>query len=136
MRHGCMRIIFKPRCNRRSGLGKGLQDKKGTDGQVKDQGDIGCVLCLERHCPSSIFTTWSDGKQLCQEILARLRDSLRRKRTEFWENQTWMLHHDYTLADASLLIRIYLAKRRISVLPQSNVLYELSPNSFFSVSQT
>ena len=34
------------------------------------------------------------NKQFYQEVLARLRNAVRRKRTELWENQTWMLHHD------------------------------------------
>ena len=50
------------------------------------------------------------NKQLYQDVLARLRDVVRRKRPELWENQTWMLHHDNEPAHASLLIRSYLAK--------------------------
>ena len=34
------------------------------------------------------------NKKFYQEVLARLRDAVRRKRPELWENQTWMLHHD------------------------------------------
>ena len=40
-----------------------LDQKKRTDMSVKDQGVVGCVFWLERHCPSWICTTWSDGKQ-------------------------------------------------------------------------
>ena len=32
-------------------------------------------------------------KQLYQEVLARFRDAVHRKRPELWENQTLMLHH-------------------------------------------
>jgi len=49
------------------------------------------------------------NKQLYQEVLTHLRDAVRRKRPELWENQTWMLHHNNALAHASLLIRSYLA---------------------------
>jgi len=45
------------------------------------------------------------NKQLYQEVLARLRDAVRRKRPELWENHTWMLHHDSAPAHASLAIR-------------------------------
>jgi hypothetical protein len=31
---------------------------------------------------------------LYQEVLARLRDAVHRKRPELWKNQTWMLHQD------------------------------------------
>ena len=40
---------------------KGLTDQKCTDESVKDQG-VDCVFWLERHCPSRICITWSDGK--------------------------------------------------------------------------
>jgi len=60
---------------------------------------------------------WSDSKQSYQEVLARLRDAVCRKRPELWENQTWMLHHDNVPAHVSLLIRSYLAKHQTSVVP-------------------
>ena len=34
------------------------------------------------------------NKQFYQEVLARLRDAVCRKRPELWENRTWMLYHD------------------------------------------
>jgi len=57
------------------------------------------------------------NEQFYHDVLARLRDAVRRKRPELWENQTWMLHHYNTPAHASLLIRIYLAKHQTSVVP-------------------
>jgi len=57
------------------------------------------------------------NKQLYQEDLARLRDAVRRKRPELWENQTWMLLHDNAPAHAWLLICSYLAKDRHPLYP-------------------
>jgi hypothetical protein len=57
------------------------------------------------------------NKQLYQEVLTRLRNDVRRKSPELWENQTWMLHHDNAPAHASLLIRSYLAIHQESVVP-------------------
>ena len=70
------------------------------------------------------------NKQLYQEVLARLRDAVRRKRPELWENQTWMLHHDNAPAHASL-IRSYLAKHQTSVVPQPPYSPDLAPANFF-----
>ena len=42
---------------------KDLLDQKSTDESVKYQGVVGCVFCLERHCPSWICTAWSDCEQ-------------------------------------------------------------------------
>ena len=71
------------------------------------------------------------NRQLYQKVLARLRDAVRRKRPELWENQTWMLHHDSAPADASFLIRIYLAKHQTSVVPHPPYSPGLVPADFF-----
>jgi len=71
------------------------------------------------------------NKQLYQEVLTRLRNAVRRKRLELWENQTWMLHHDNAAAHASLLIRSYLAKHQTSVVPHPPYSPELAPSDFF-----
>jgi len=71
------------------------------------------------------------NKQLYQEVLARLRDAVRRKRPELWENQTWMLHHDNTPTHASLLIRSYLAKHQTSVVPRPPYSPDFAPADFF-----
>ena len=56
---------------------------------------------------------------------------MRRKRPELWENQTWMLHHDNAPAQASLLIRSYLAKHQTSVVPHPPYSPDLVPADFF-----
>jgi len=71
------------------------------------------------------------NKQLYQEVLAHLRDAVRRKRPELWENQTWMLHHDNVPAHALLLIHSYLAKHQTSVMPRSPYSPELVIADFF-----
>jgi len=53
---------------------------------------------------------------LYQEILALLSDAVCRKRPEFWENQTSILHQDNSTVHASRLIRIYPAKHQASVV--------------------
>ena len=71
------------------------------------------------------------NKQLYQEVLARLRDAVRRKRAELWENRTGMLHHDDAPAHASLLILSYLAKHQPSVVPHPPYTPDLTPADFF-----
>jgi len=43
-RLGFIGMKLKPRCNRRSGWGKGLLDQKTHDESVKGQGYVGCVF--------------------------------------------------------------------------------------------
>jgi len=76
------------------------------------------------------------NKQLYKEFLARLRDAVRRKSPELWENQTWMLHHDNAQAHASLLILSYLAKHQTSVVRHPPYSPDLAPSRLFPVSQT
>jgi len=71
------------------------------------------------------------NKQLYQEVLARLRDAVRRKRPELWENRTWMLHHGNAPAHASLLIRSYMAKHQTSVVPHPPYTPDLAPADFY-----
>jgi len=71
------------------------------------------------------------NKQLYQEVLARLRDAVHRKRPELWENQTWMLHHDNAPAHASFLICSYLAKHQTSIVPHPPYSPDLVPAGFF-----
>jgi len=70
------------------------------------------------------------NKQLYLDVLACLRDAVRRKRPGMWENQTWMLHHDNAPTHASLLIRSYLAKHQTSVVPHSPYSLDLAPAEF------
>jgi transposase len=72
-----------------------------------------------------------ENRQLYQEVLARLREAMRRKRPKLWENQTWMLHHDNAPAHASLLIHSYLAKHQTSVVPHPPYFPELVPADIF-----
>ena len=71
------------------------------------------------------------NKQMYQEVLARLRDAVRRKRPELWKNQTWILHHNISPAHALLLIRSYLAKHQTSVVPHPPYSPDLAPADFF-----
>jgi hypothetical protein len=57
--------------------------------------DIQCTVHKEFVPPGQIV----NGK-IYREILKRLRDSIRRKRPEKWENNTWVLHHDNAPANA------------------------------------
>jgi len=129
--------MLKPRCNRRRRRGKGLLDQinaRMSRSKIK-------VLLV-------VFTDWKDivhlefvargqkvNKQLYQEVLSRLRDAVRRKRPELWENQTWLLHHHNAPAHASLLIRSYLAKHQKSVVPHPPYSPNLAPAEFFLFSK-
>jgi len=72
------------------------------------------------------------NRQLYQEVSSRLRDYVRRKSPKLWEKQTWMFHHDNAPANASLLIRSYLAKHQTSVVTHPPYSPDLAPKRLFS----
>ena len=51
-----------------------------------------------------------------KQILQRLFSSLREKRQDLWESDTWLLNHDNAPAHTALSIRKFLAKKNITVL--------------------
>ena len=70
------------------------------------------------------------NQQSYQEVLVYLRDAVHRKRPEFLENQTSMLHHDNVSAHTSLLIHSYVAKHQTSVMPHPPYSLDLTPADF------
>jgi hypothetical protein len=44
---------------------------------------------------------------------------------------TWILHHDYTLRRASLIMREFLAKQTLATLPQPSYSPDLALPNFF-----
>ena len=48
--------------------------------------------------------------------MQRLREKVRRKRPEIWQNKLWMVDHDNTRSHSSL-VREFLAKHRTPAIP-------------------
>ena len=68
-------------------------------------------------------------KQYCREVLERLRKRVHRVRPE--NADTWMLHHDNAPCHTAISVNEFLAKKRISVVPQSPHSPDLSLCDFF-----
>ena len=49
------------------------------------------------------------NKEYYLEVMRRLREVIRQKRTELWKNQSWILHHDKPLVYTSILVHEFLA---------------------------
>jgi histone-lysine N-methyltransferase SETMAR len=63
------------------------------------------------------------------EILARLREAVRRRRPELWPN-AWILHHDSTSAHDALAVREFLVKKWIMKLDHPPYSPDLAPCDF------
>jgi hypothetical protein len=66
-----------------------------------------------------------------REVLKRVRENVRRRRSQLWRTNSWFLHHDSAPAHASLLIRHFLANTNTTVLHQPSYSPDLGPVDFF-----
>ena len=58
------------------------------------------------------------NQHVYKEILQRLLRSVREKKRDLWESNTWLLHHDNAPAHTALSMRKFLADKNITVLEQ------------------
>ena len=52
------------------------------------------------------------NKEHYLEVIHRLREVIRQKRTELWKNQTWILHHNNAPAHTPKLVNEFLAQNK------------------------
>ena len=71
------------------------------------------------------------NKEYYLEIIRRLREAIRQKRTELWKNQSWILHHDNAPAHKSILVSEFLAKNITLIMPQPSYSPDLAPADFY-----
>ena len=71
------------------------------------------------------------NKEFYLAVLKRLREAVRRKRPQLWTNQSWVLHHDNAPAHSPFLVRNFLAKNEMTVVPQPPYPPDLAPADFF-----
>jgi hypothetical protein len=69
--------------------------------------------------------------QFYLEVMKRLRQAERRKRPEGWRNKNWMLHHDSAPAHMSHLVREFLVKHEMTLIPQPPYSPDLVPADLF-----
>ena len=65
------------------------------------------------------------------DVLRRLRENVRRKRTQKWQNQYLIIHHDNALVHRSFKISQFLAKNNMTVIPHPPYSPDLAPCDFF-----
>jgi len=60
-------------------------------------------------------------------VLRRLRENVRRRRPQKWQNQNLIIHHDNAPAHRSFNVSQFLAKNNMTVIPQSPILTRSGP---------
>ena len=71
------------------------------------------------------------NKEFYIAVLKHLGEAVRRKRPQLWTNQSRVLHHNNAPAHSSFLVRNFLAKNEMTVVPQPPYSPDLSPLDFF-----
>jgi len=66
------------------------------------------------------------------DVLRRLRENVRRKRPQKWQNQTLIIHRDNAPAHRSFKVSQFLAKNNMTVIPHPPYSRDLTPVTFFS----
>jgi histone-lysine N-methyltransferase SETMAR len=71
------------------------------------------------------------NEEMYIDILRRLRDAVRRKRSEKWRNNNWYLFHDNAPAHRSVLVKDFSAKDNVTTLQHPPYSPELAPGNFY-----
>lgn len=71
------------------------------------------------------------NKHYYLEVMKRLRNSVRRKRPDLWNNNSWILHHDNAPSHTSTIVREFLAKNSTNIIDQAPYSPDMAPCDFF-----
>lgn len=71
------------------------------------------------------------NKEYYLAVMHRLRETIRKKRPELWQNKNWLLHYDNAPAHTSMLVRDFLAKNCTNIVPQTPYSSDVAPCDFF-----
>ena len=75
-------------------------------------------------------------KEMYIDILHRLRDAVRRKRSEKWRINSWFLLHEDGPAHRSVLVKDFLRKNFLTTQEQTPYTPDLAPADFLTVPST
>lgn len=71
------------------------------------------------------------NKEYYLNVMRRLRESIRRKRPELWQNKSWVLHHDNAPSHTAIIIREFLMRNQTVTVPQAPYSPDMAPCDFF-----
>lgn len=83
-----------------------------------------------------VMTEWvPEGQTVNQtyylQVLATLRERVRRRRPQLWEDKSWILHQDNAPAHNALSVKRFLADKNIAVLEHAPYSPDLAPCDFY-----
>ena len=123
--HGFMVMTWKAKLNSPNGSCRTSQVRKKRASSVKCEG---FAYSLHHEFLPQDRTV---NKEYYLQVMRKLREVIRHKRTYMWKNKHWLLHHDKAPAHTSLLRREFLAKNNTLVMAQPSYSPDLVPCDFF-----
>ena len=73
------------------------------------------------------------NKEYYHEVMRRLSEKIRQKRTELWKNQSWICRHVYAPAHTLMLLRKFLAKKETVIMSQPPYSIDFTASDFFRI---
>ena len=71
------------------------------------------------------------NKEYYLSVMRRLREAIRKKRSELWSDNSWFLHHDNAPSHTALILRDHFAKNSTHIVPQPPYSPDLAPCDFW-----
>jgi hypothetical protein len=77
------------------------------------------VQSQEHHIKEIVHknSSWQAKQSILCGVLQRMRKNVRKLRLELWRQKNWLLHHDNAPPHTSFLIREFLTKNNMTVVP-------------------
>ena len=66
------------------------------------------------------------NKECYLDLMQRLPEAISQKRTEFWKNLSWIMHHVKAPAHTLMHVREFCAKNKAVIMPQPPYLSDLT----------
>ena len=108
--------------------------EESTHEQIQGENHDYCFFQQLWNCAQRICTSSTDSSScLLQRCLGRIRKRVQRVRRDIADD--WVQQHDNTPAHTALLIREFLAKKNIPVLPHPPYSPDLAPCDFYLFSK-
>ena len=129
MKASFMLATQRQNCNLRNGRVLGLQDpKKARMQKSKFKTMIICFFDQEGIAHREFVPPgMTVNPDFYCDVLRRLRENVRRKRPQKWQNQNLIIHHDNAPTHRSFKVSWFLTKNNMTVIPHPPYSPDLAP---------
>ena len=128
MKYGSTNTTLKRSCKVHIGRQPIPYNQKNPSAQIKSQNNVADFFYIRGTVHYDFVPTVLTVNQVYYlEVLERQSEKFRRKRPEYFANNSRILHHDNAPAHTALSVREFLATKQITVLDHSAYSPDLAP---------